>query len=82
MTEPHLGKSLMEATGLFAVLGLAISTLAAFAAFLITYEEWSHHYAGTREPLRYGVEAAVVAFAVFVTLTAIAAAFVNRFLSG
>jgi polyferredoxin len=57
-----------------------LSTLAALAAFLITYEEWSHHYPSKREPLRYGIEAAIVAFLVFVVLTILAGAFVSRFI--
>lgn len=34
-------------------------------AFLITYEEYRHHYPGRREPLEQGVRAAVVTFVVF-----------------
>jgi len=49
-------------------IGLVISALAGLAAFLITYEEWSHHYASNREPIRHGIEAAIVAFLVFTSL--------------
>ena len=34
-------------------------------AFLITYEEYRHHYPGRREPPEQGVRAAVVTFVVF-----------------
>jgi len=62
------------------VIGLGFSVLAGLAAFLITYEEWSHHYPSRREPLRHAIEAATVAFLVFVVLTILAGAFVSRFI--
>jgi len=61
----------------FIVVGLGISALAGLAAFLITYEEWSHHYPTTREPLRYAMEAAIVAFAVFMLLTLLSVYFIG-----
>ena len=65
----------------FAIIGLMFSALAAVAAFLITYEEWSHHYPSKREPLRYAIEAAIVAFLVFVTLTVLMNVFLGRLLN-
>jgi len=62
----------------FIPIGFMLSVLAALAAFLITYEEWSHHYAGKREPLRYALEAAVVAFLVFAVLTVLASVFISQ----
>jgi polyferredoxin len=62
----------------FIPIGFMLSVLAALAAFLITYEEWSHHYARKREPLRYAFEAAVVAFLVFAALTLLASVFVSQ----
>ena len=44
------------------VLTVAFSILGAVAAFLITYQEWSHHYPEGREAFRMGMEAAIVAF--------------------
>ena len=70
----------MVSSNPFLVIGLAISVMAALAAFLITYEEWSHHYPSRREPLRHGIEAAIVAFVVFALLTIIVTAFAARFL--
>jgi len=61
----------------FIVIGLGFSVLAAIAAFLITYGEWSHHYPSHREPIRYGIEAALVTFIVFAILTVLAAYFVG-----
>ncbi len=62
----------------FIAIGLALSLLAALAAFLITYEEWSHHYTSKREPLKFAIEASIVAFVVFMILTILASAFVSR----
>jgi len=59
-------------------IGLVLSALAGFAAFLITYDEWSHHYPDKREPLRYGLEAGIVAFTVFAILTVLVSFFVTR----
>ena len=63
---------------LLVAIGLVFSTLAAIAAFLITYDEWTHHFTNRREPLKYGIKAAVTAFAVFMALTMLAAFFVSR----
>lgn len=60
----------------FVAIGFVLSVLAALVAFLITYEEWSHHYAGKREPLMHGLEAAAIAFLVFMALTVLANVFV------
>ena len=64
----------------FAVIGLGCSVLAALAAFLVSYGEWSHHYASKREPLSHAAEAAIVAFLVFVILTMLEDACVSRFI--
>jgi predicted membrane protein len=63
----------------FLLIGAIFSALAALCAFLITYEEWSHHYASRKEPLKHAIEAAIVAFVVFMILTTLAAVFVNSF---
>ncbi|MDH7482365.1 MAG: hypothetical protein QHH26_10395 [Armatimonadota bacterium] len=68
----------MAPNNAFIAIGLALSVLAALAAFLITYEEWSHHYTSHTQPLKFALEAAVVAFVVFSVLTILAAAFVCR----
>mgnify|MGYP005852270165 CR=1 FL=1 len=62
----------------FIIIGLGFSVLAALAAFLITYEEWSRHYVSKSEPLKYAIEAAIVAFSVFAFLTILIVAFVSR----
>lgn len=71
----------MGAISLALTIGLALSTLAAVAAFLITYDEWSRHYANKRELIRLAMQSAVFAFVVFAVLTVLVVAFVNRFMS-
>jgi len=68
----------MRSTGPFIILVLIFSTLAALAAFLITYKEWSHHYADNREPLKMATEAAIVAFLGLGILTALATILIVR----
>ncbi|MDI6829148.1 MAG: hypothetical protein QME62_11770 [Armatimonadota bacterium] len=68
----------MAQSNAFIAIGLVLSILAALAAFLITYEEWSHHYTSKREPLKFAIEASIVAFVVFMVLTILASAFVSR----
>jgi ABC-type nickel/cobalt efflux system permease component RcnA len=59
-------------------IGLIFSTLAAIAAFLITYNERTHHFTSRRESLRYGIKAAIAAFLVFMAMTMLAAFFISR----
>ncbi len=72
----------MASVSPFFIIGLGFSVLAALAAFVITYEEWSHHYPSKREPFRHAMQAAIFAFLVFAALTAFVVVFVNNFMSG
>lgn len=62
-------------------IGFVLSGLAAVGAFLITYEEWTHHYPTKSEPFRHAIWAAVVTFAVFALLTLFVVAFVVRYIA-
>lgn len=64
----------------FIMIGLILSVLAGVAAFLITYEEWSHHYTDRRKPLRYSIEAALAAFVVFAFITLVVNLLMSRFI--
>ena len=48
--------------------GWLFSGLAAIAAFVISYEEWSHHFPGSRKPLWHALESAAVTFLVLAVL--------------
>ena len=47
------------------LIGLMLSPIAAAMAFLITYEEYSHHYADKKSPLQFAFEAAAYTFIIF-----------------
>jgi len=55
---------------LLVMIGLMFSPLAALMAFVITYEEYTHHYPDKRKPLRLAAQAAAVTFVVFLALSA------------
>lgn len=62
----------------FLIIGLVFSPIGAVIAFLITYEEYTHHYADNKKPLRFAIQAAIVTFIVLFGITAIAGVFFAR----
>ncbi len=60
------------------LLGLVFSPLAAAAAFLITYDEYIHHYPDKKEPLKLALQAALFTFAVFVIISLVIGYFLSR----
>ena len=50
---------------LFLVIGGVFSFLAGLMAYLITYNEYMHHYQTKKEPRKIAFEAALVAFTFF-----------------
>jgi hypothetical protein len=58
--------------GLVAIVGPLFGLLGGAAAYLITYEEYSHHLLGRRRTMLLSLRAATVTFAVFVLLSFIA----------
>ncbi len=56
---------------LFAVIAAIFSPLAAVMAFLITYEEYSHHHLDRRELLRRSLGAAVVTLVFFLLIVSL-----------
>lgn len=63
--------------GLLVVVGPVFCLLAAAAAYLITYEEYSHHLLGRRQTILLSLRAAVTAFVALLVLTLIAAWLLN-----
>ena len=63
--------------GLFLVVGLVFGVLAGMMAFLITYEEYSHHQFDRATLIRRSLETAVVAFVVILVLALAIGFFVN-----
>ncbi len=69
----------MDALSLIAGSGIGVVT--GLIAFLITYDEYSHHFLDRRTPLRYGLEAAAFAGGVFFLLTIIVGWLLTRMFS-
>ena len=61
-------------------IGVLFSPFAALAAFLIFYDEYSHHYSNRKEPLKIALEAAAFTFVVFVILGVLAGLLLNQFI--
>ena len=54
------------------IVGLVFGFLAAIMAYLITYEEYTHHFADTKEPRRLAGRTAFFTFVVFLVLAVLA----------
>lgn len=68
-------------TAFLFVVGGALGLLGGLIAFLITYDEYTHHFLDRRAPLRYGLEAAAVAGGVFFLLTILVGWLLTRMFS-
>lgn len=44
------------------IVSLIFGLIAAIMAYIITFEEYKHHYTNKKQPRRYSLEMAVVAF--------------------
>ena len=64
--------------GLFLTIGLAFGPLAGLAAFLITYEEYSHHGLSRSKLLGESLAAAAYAAAVMVAVVVVAGYFIGQ----
>ena len=64
---------------LFAVLALALAPIAGVMAFLITYEEYSHHGLPRSRVMRISLETAVVASVAIAIIMIAAAGFLGFF---
>jgi len=51
------------------VIGIPFGAIAAVMAFIITFEEYRHHYRDLKMPIRHGVETALVTFLFFVVMS-------------
>ena len=56
----------------FLFIDFALSICAAISAFLIVYEEYTHHYTDRRMPFKHAFQTSILTFIVFFTLGAIA----------
>jgi len=67
---------------LFVLIGAIFSPLAAAAAYLITFEEYSHHGLGRRELVKRSLSVAVAALVFIFVALVIAGWFLDRFVLG
>ena len=56
---------------LFVIIGGSFGFLGALMAYLITYNEWVHHYQTKKEPRKMALETAVFVFIFFFLLSLI-----------
>jgi hypothetical protein len=57
-------------------IGLVLSPVAAAMAFLIIYEEYSHHYPDKKKPLKFAFEAGIITLIIFGMLSLLASLFI------
>jgi len=60
------------------IISLIFSVLGSIMAFLIIYEEYSHHYADKRQPFQHAMQAAIFAFVILLFLTILGVSFLMR----
>lgn len=60
------------AYNLFLGIGVVFGFLASLMAYLITYNEWVHHYPTKKEPRKIALEAAIFTFIFFFLISLIA----------
>jgi hypothetical protein len=66
---------------MFAMFGLVFGPLAGIMAFLITYEEYSHHHFPGKKAMMLSAQAGVVAFLAIFCLLLLAGFFMDTFVS-
>lgn len=64
---------------IFLIVGSLLSPLAALSAYLITYNEYQHHYPDKKRVRRAALQAAGVTFLFFVVLSAVVGIFLSHF---
>jgi len=57
------------------IISLCFSLVGAIMAFLITYEEYAHHYTDKRRPFQHAMQTAIFTFIIFLLLTVLAVLF-------
>lgn len=60
------------------LIGLFFAPLAGIIAFLITYEEYSHHFSDKKKPKKLAFEAGMTAFIFFLLLSIFIGLIINN----
>ena len=63
---------------LFGGIGAIFGFIAALMAYLITYNEYLHHYQTKKEPRKMALETAIITFFVFFLISLIAGYFLTK----
>jgi hypothetical protein len=63
------------------LIGLIFGSLGAIMAFVITYQEYCHHYLDKRDTFRTAMKSAVFTFVVFLVLSVFLAIFLRKIIS-
>ena len=61
----------MPASFVIIIIGAGFALLAAISAFLITYNEYSHHFTDKKRAIKISLETSLVIFIVFIAVTVI-----------
>jgi len=61
-----------------AFISLTFSLIGSIMAFLITYEEYTHHYSDKKRPFQHAMQTAIFTFIFFLVLTFLAVSFLMR----
>ena len=62
---------------IFILIGGVFGFLGALIAYLITYNEWVHHYSTKKEPRKMALETAIFVFVFFLLVSLIAGYFLT-----
>ena len=62
------------------VVGLFLIPIGALMAFLITYEEFSHHFMDKKKAVKYAIKDAVIAFIILSVALLFGGYFINNFI--
>lgn len=63
---------------LYLVISLVFSPFASIMAYLITYNEYIHHYPDKRKPVKLAIQAALATFAFFIMLALVTGFFIEN----
>jgi uncharacterized protein YybS (DUF2232 family) len=69
-----------SAFNIFLGIGGIFGFLAALMAYLITYNEWMHHYPTKKEPRKIALEVAIFTFIFFFSISLISGYFLTKYI--
>ena len=61
----------MMKTNVFFIIGVIFSPIAGISAFIVSFEEYKHHYTNTKDTIKIPLLTAFIAFLVFLSIFSI-----------